>query len=165
MAKGKKFNQKNVLAFADNLYKKTKAGNEYYVPLCWGGLAHANGEITHCILGELYEEFIGQPVARRATKKELASDECYTKDGLFIFMEQGTVLYADEAEIAGMLADNATLNSPHWRGPDDFSLSNYLEYSLVNMNDSIRGNTESTQIKRAKLLQESLRSLANNYLK
>jgi len=161
MAKGKKFNQKNVLAFADNLYKKTKAGNEYYVPLCWGGLAHANGEITHCILGELYEEFIGQPVARRATKKELASDECYTKDGLFIFMEQGTVLYADEIEIAEMLADNATLNS----SAGDFSLSNYLEYNLVNMNDSIRGNTESTQIKRAKLLQESLRSLANNYLK
>jgi len=62
-------NKKNLIKFAKNLYKDTGKKIEY-MPLCEGALAKANGQVLHCALGELHEEFIGK-IARRATKDEL----------------------------------------------------------------------------------------------
>jgi len=80
-------NKKNLIKFANNLYKETKEKIEY-MPLCEGTLAQGNGEVLHCALGELYEEFIGR-VARRATKNEIKNyknHEVNPEDG-FIFAD------------------------------------------------------------------------------
>ena len=61
----KKLNKKNILEFADYLYKEitNKNGETYihFVPLCRSSIAELNNnEVTCCVLGEMYAFFTGE---------------------------------------------------------------------------------------------------------
>ena len=91
-------NKKNLIRFAENLYKDTGKNIEY-MPLCSGTLAEANGEILHCALGELHEEFIGK-IARRATKEEISLCHGSDKNKAVVIFKEDSMILADLLKIA-----------------------------------------------------------------
>ncbi len=152
MSTGKRFNKKNVLAFADSLYKKTKSGKEYYLPMCDQTLAKANGHITRCILGEMYEEFIGKPIARKLTKKEInIIGEFENEEHPRAYSGHKVLILEDEEYVTEKIIDKAVI-----KNEDNGFLSDYYDdfvdelNLLPSVNDSAVGNSKRAQIARAK---------------
>lgn len=153
MAK-KKLNKKNLIAFANNLYHDDGKNIEY-MPLCHGTLAKANGEILHCALGELYEEFVGQ-VARRAKAGDEDKENFDHKYGVVFTIPGSKGDY--EFGAIRLLAQNASINKD-----SEEDLHDCLN-DIPEVNDQYEGMSETALIKRAKAVKEKLIEIANECL-
>ena len=161
----RKFNKQNLKRFAKKIYDEDE-DTIYYRPLCHGYLAKMNGEMTGCILGELYEEFTGEAVGRPLTKEELGYNRLryrtFEEDQLesegVVHYKAKTLTYIEEHEIARELAASSTL-----RGTKRYNLREEI-LELVTVNDSVRGNSESSQIRRAKKVRNRLIEIAEEFL-
>lgn len=165
---GKKFNKKNVQKFAASLYEE-KGSTIYYRPLCRGVLAKKNGQVVGCILGDLYEEFTGKPVARPLTKEEIKYKYILSEEFLYLpvhlskeDVKSGMFSHLDENDIISELCEKATLK--------DYNINNQTQletslYELVNLNDKIKGESEHARIRRAKAVQGKLMHIADTFLR
>lgn len=168
-------NKKNLIKFANNLYKETGEKIEY-MPLCEGTLAKGNGEILHCALGELYEEFVGK-VARRATKSEIKDYKGYEtnpKDGIIYTHDysfrDAIVLFKTDEEVVDELTLIANLkrNKAKFRiglqSIPDINDKSYDEVinELAHLNDDREFiSNADLYIERAKRVQKHLFKIAN----
>ena len=167
----KKFNKKNVKKFARSLYEE-KGDFIYYRPLCRGVLAKKNGEVVGCILGDLYEEFIGKPVARPLTEKDIQNAKEFEGELLArnidtkpeLIKKSGMMPNIDEYTIACYLVKIAKKKKS---SSMVFNVGWNLRcslFDLTDVNDKIKGETEQARIRRAKAVQKELNRIANEYL-
>jgi len=166
-----KLNKKNLLAFADELYAEDDDGVSW-MPLCDKTLARANGEILHCVLGELYERFVG-PTARRATKKELAKNVLSLAQmkkrrrllsGFKVVLNvNGESFAANELWSRAILKERPIkpgifITNYHYKFQDELN-------NLPHTNDARpKGMSEKAQIARAQRVQSKLRAIAEECL-
>ena len=164
--KPRAFNKMNLKRVADNLFYDD-GKYFHYMPLCHGTLAKANGEITHCAIGEMYEYFTGKKIARRIQKKDLKEvslrsfDEIdidtHINDGHMI-MDQDVVIFHSETDIIKSIIALAEL-----KDGNEYHLKLYLD-DIPEVNDCINGNGEQAQIRRAKAVQKFLYKIADEAL-
>lgn len=153
--KSKIFNKKNLLRFADNLYKDD-GEYEHYMPLCHGTLAktNANGEITHRAIGKMYEYFVGKKIACKVVCKKVVHREvCWnTFDDIVIIKEDNIVIFMTEDTAINKILSMA--NKPFKE------YETYLFRITPCVNDKVIGNDEKALIKRAKTIQKHLYEVA-----
>lgn len=143
----KKLNKKNMLEFADYLYKETKdsKGNIYidYVPMCSMKIADIdNNEVVCCAVGEMYVFFMEE---LPYTLKSFAYSPQYYTD------------YITTSTAVERLEEITETNAPE-------EIFNHL-YSLSEINDKtmfVKDN--DVLIERAKRCSKYCRQIAKKYL-
>lgn len=149
--------KKNAYAFASYLYRE-RGKYIYYQPLCEGVLAEATpetkGEAVCCLLGEMYEYFVGQPMY-----KGLLQDDSF-----------------DLTTRQEMVITRLCRVSKRKSRASSQDLRNQLVY-LARVNDSVVANAwvgmesgrrdrlyEESDIQRARTCAGAVRELADRYL-
>lgn len=148
-------NRKNAEAFADDLYREEN-GTVHYRPLCSGELAQMNGEVTCCVIGEMYEHFTGKPLYLHTKKVQYRNGEEHVR------VRYHPASLMDELQIVKQLVQQAKL-LPQADKEDLWTAMFHL--AKVNDADKGREETEEVLVQRAQRCAEKIKWIAKEYLR